>query len=106
MSIQATELLSYAKYFSPISHTLGRLRIRVNPALKNVVKDKKESDLKALIAQINGIKEVKLNLLLGSITILYDNEIFPKELWDDFLAQRNQEELANKINSVKKEINA
>lgn len=104
MSVNTDELLSYARYFSPISHTSGRLRIRVNPALKDVVKGKKESDLKQVIAQIDGIKEVKLNLLLGSITILYDDEIFPKELWDDFLAQRNQKELAKKINSIQKEI--
>lgn len=99
-----SDLLDFAKFFTPISHTKGRIRVRVKPEIKNLRSNFNSDQLGNLINQINGIKSFKLNPLIGSLTIFYDNEIFPQRLWDDFLNGQNSAELATFLNQKKDEI--
>ena len=62
------------------------------------------ASLDDMIAQINGIKNVKFNKIIGSVTIEYDHEIFPKNLWEDLLKGQNLEEISAKVNEVAKEV--
>ena len=52
----------------------------------------------------NNIKNVKFNKLIGSVTIEYDHEIFPKNLWEDLLKGQNLEEISTRVNEVAKEV--
>lgn len=80
-------------YLTLVHSSPGRLRVRVSRELKNRAGELSVEKADDIIAKIDGIKEVKFNSLIGSITILYDNDIFPKELWDDLLAGRNLEKI-------------
>ncbi len=62
------------------------------------------ASLDDMIAQINGIKNVKFNKIIGSVTIEYDHEIFPKNLWEDLLKGQNLEEISAKVNEVAREV--
>ncbi|CZE48545.1 HMA2 domain-containing protein [Campylobacter geochelonis] len=102
--LQNSEILEFAKYFSPISHTKGRLRVRVSPKIKELKSNIDESKIHSSIKNIKGIKELKTNLLVGSITIFYDHEVFPMRLWNDFLNGQNTDELREYLNLKAKEI--
>ena len=87
-----------------IALTNGRLRVRVSPKIKELSSSVNLASLDDVIAQINGIKNVKFNKLIGSVTIEYDHEIFPKNLWEDLLKGQNLEEISTRVNEVAKEV--
>ena len=105
MEITPQKIVEIASYFAVISHTKGRLRVRVNPKIKDEVSDVSLSDIETLPNKINGIKKIKINKLIASVTIEYNNEIFPKDKWDDLINGQNIDEVIEIIEKLKKEIN-
>ena len=105
MEITPQKIVEIASYFTVISHTKGRLRVRVNPKIKDEVSDVSLSDIETLPTKINGIKKIKINKLIASVTIEYNNEVFPKEKWDDLINGENIDEVVEIIENLKKEIN-
>ena len=101
--ITAEKLVELSKYFTTIHHIKGRLRVRVSSKIKEQSKDISISDIEELPQKIDGIKKIKINKIIGSITIEYDNNIFPKELWDDLIDGKNSQEVAQIINRLYKE---
>ena len=79
MKINHNDILEFHKYFSKISHSKGRIRIRVSPKIRELRDSVSEESLKAKIAAIRGIKEYKFNSLIGSLTIHYDESVFSKK---------------------------
>ena len=104
MDIKTQTLAQVASSFSMIAHTNVRLRLRVSPKIKELSSSVNLASLDDMIAQINGIKNVKFNKLIGSVTIEYDHEIFPKNLWEDLLKGQNLEEISAKVNEVAREV--
>jgi len=105
MEITPQKIVEIASYFTVISHTKGRLRVRVNPKIQNEVTDVSLSDIETLPEKINGIKKIKINKIIASVTIEYNNDIFPKEKWDDLINGENIDEVIEIIENLKKEIN-
>ena len=105
MEITPQKIVEIASYFTVISHTKGRLRVRVNPKIKDEVSDVSLSDIETLPNKINGIKKIKINKIIASVTIEYQNEIFPKDKWDDLINGENLDEVVKIIENLKKEIN-
>jgi hypothetical protein len=105
MEITPQKIVEIASYFTVISHTKGRLRVRVNPKIKDEVSDVSLGDIETLPNKINGIKKIKINKLVASVTIEYNNEIFPKDKWDDLINGDNIDEVIEIIEKLKKEIN-
>ena len=97
-------ILRLASYFTPIAHTPGRIRVRVSSEIKKEASNFDIKNLDGVIKQIKGIKNVKFNYLIGSVTIEYDQTIFAKELWDDLLAGRNIKVIAQTINELARDI--
>ncbi|MBE3606946.1 hypothetical protein CCAL13119_08390 [Campylobacter sp. RM13119] len=104
MDINLEILMQISSYFSKIAHTPGRLRVRVDPKIKDLSQSVNLGELDSVIAKINGIKNVKFNKIIGSVTIEYDNEILPKILWDDLLEGQNLDQISVKINNIAKEV--
>jgi len=104
MEITPQKIVEIASYFTVISHTKGRLRVRVNPKIKDEVTDVSLSDIETLPNKINGIKKIKINKIIASVTIEYQNEIFPKDKWDDLINGENIDEVVEIIENLKKEI--
>lgn len=105
MEITPQKIVEIASYFTVIAHTKGRLRVRVNPKIKDEVSDVSLSDIETLPNKINGIKKIKINKIIASVTIEYDNDIFPKDKWDDLIKGQNIDEVVEIIEKLKKEIN-
>ena len=104
MEITPQKIVEIASYFTVISHTKGRLRVRVNPKIKDEVSDVSLSDIETLPNKINGIEKIKINKIIASVTIEYQNEIFPKDKWDDLINGENIDEVVEIIENLKKEI--
>ena len=67
MEITPQKIVEIASYFTVISHTKGRLRVRVNPKIKDEVSDVSLSDIETLPNKINGIKKIKINKIIKCI---------------------------------------
>jgi len=104
LEIKSEDIVRIASYMSIIHHTKGRLRVRVSPKIKDEAGGVELKDIESLPAKINGIEKLKINKLMGSITIGYDSEIFPYELWEDMIAGNNIEDITQKVNKLYKEV--
>jgi hypothetical protein len=101
--ITITKILEMSAYLSKIHHVKGRIRVRVNPKIKEQAANIGLSDIESLPQKIEGIKAIKINKAIGSITVTYDNAVFPYELWEDLLSGQNTQAIAEVLNSLVKE---
>ena len=101
--IDSKKLIEIASYFSIVHHIKGRIRLRVDPKIKDLNSDITIEDIEDLPKKIKGIKSIKINKIIGSITVEYDNEIFTDQLWIDLVKSNNTEELIIMINELVKE---
>lgn len=104
MEITPEKLIQIASYFSVIAHTKGRLRVRVNPKIQSEVSDVSIDDIQNISNKINGIKKIKINKIIASVTIEYDNDIFPKEQWENLIKGENLDEVIKIITNLQKEV--
>lgn len=102
--ITAEKLIEVSSYLTLIHHTKGRIRVRVSKKIKEQSENITLADIEDIPNKINGIKKVKINKIIGSITIEYDNSIFPDSLWSDLLNQQNLDEIVKIINELSKEV--
>lgn len=102
--VSVEKILKISSYLTKVHHIKGRIRVRVNPKIKNESKEITLDDITSLPNKINGINTIKINKIVGSVTITYDNSIFPYELWEDLLAQRNLDKISDILNDLAKEV--
>lgn len=100
MEISPQLLIKIASYFTPISHTPGRLRVRISRDIKELTNNQNITNIDNIISEIDGIEDVKLNKIIGSLTIRYDPQIFAKNLWDELLEGKNLTHISQKINEL------
>lgn len=82
-------LVRLKKYLKIIHHTKGRIRLDINLGIKNE-KDLLEQDFNL---EIKGIQEVKINKILGKITINYDKDIILQDDINTLFASDDKEVL-------------
>lgn len=102
--IKSEDIIRVSKYFSKIHHIPGRLRIRVSSDIKQESSTVSVSDIENLSQQIEGILDIKINKIVGSITITYDKSILKPEFWEDLLTQNNIEKNQEILNNLAKEV--
>ena len=102
--ITTEEIIKIASFFSIIAHTPGRLRVRVNPKIKDSGGNITISDIENLPKKIDGIISIKINKIIASVTIMYDPNIFKPKLWEDLVKNENIEDLTILINKLAKEV--
>lgn len=102
--ITTEEIIKIASFFSIIAHTPGRLRVRVNPKIKDSGGNITISNIENLPKKIDGIISIKINKIIASVTIMYDPNIFKPKLWEDLVKNENIEELTILINKLAKEV--
>lgn len=103
--ISSQQLVDLSSYLSLIHHVKGRIRVRVSPKVKELnASGITLEDVEKIPQSIQGIKKVKINKIVGSITIEYDASVFPYELWEDLLHQRNLEKITEMINQLSKDL--
>ena len=102
--ITTENIVKIASFFSIIAHTPGRLRVRVNPKIKDSGGNITINDIENLPNKINGIISIKINKIIASVTIMYDPNIFKPKLWEDLIKNENIDELTLLINKLAKEV--
>ena len=102
--IKVENIIKIASYFSIIAHTPGRLRVRVNPKIKNEGGNITIEDIEALPQRIEGINSIKIKKIIASVTIIYDPVVFAPKLWEDLVKNENLDELTELINNLAKEV--
>lgn len=103
MAITAEKLIECGRYFSLVHHIKGRVRLRVSPKIKEQDGDVTIEEIESLPQKINGIKSLKINKIVGSITIEYDPTIFPPHLWDNLVQGKELDEIVTIVNTLSKE---
>ncbi len=102
--IKTEDIIKIASYFTIVAHSPGRLRVRVNPKIKNENSNISIEDIEQIPNKIKGIKNIKVNKVIASVTITYDANIFKPEVWEDLINKRNLEEITKIINNLAKEV--
>lgn len=102
--IKTEDIIKIAKYFTIIAHTPGRLRVRVNPKIKEEGGNISLQDIEDLPNKIDGIKSIKIKKIIASVTIIYEPNIFAPKLWEDLIKNENLDELTQLINQLAKEV--
>ncbi len=102
--ITTEDIIKIASYFTIIAHTPGRLRVRVNPKIKEAGGNIGFADIESLPQRIAGIKSIKIKKMIASVTIMYDPAIFAPKLWEDLVKHENLDELTQLINNLAKEV--
>ncbi|AOO66268.1 HMA2 domain-containing protein [Sulfurospirillum halorespirans] len=104
MNVTAEKLVELGGYFSIVHHIKGRIRLRVSPKIKEHKHHVGIEDIEALPARINGIKSIKINKMIGSLTVEYDHAIFPDHLWENLVKGEKLDEIITIIDQLAKEI--
>jgi hypothetical protein len=102
--IKTEDIIKIASYFTIVAHSPGRLRVRVNPKIKNENSNISIEDIEQIPNKIKGIKNIKVNKVIASVTITYDANIFKPEVWEDLINKRNLDEITQIINNLAKEV--
>ena len=102
--ITTEDIIKIAGYFTIVHHIDGRLRVRVNPKITNESSSISLKDIEDLPSKINGIKKIKINKIVASVTITYEPSIFAPSLWTDLIEGNNPDEITKLINKLAKEV--
>lgn len=102
--ITTEDILKISSYFSKIHHTPGRLRVKIDKAILDEVKNVSLDDITSLPSQVDGLKEIKVNKIMATATILYDALIFKPTLWDDLIAGENLDESVKVLNELQSQL--
>lgn len=66
-------------YVSLLHSSAGRLRLKLSKEIKSALSADEINKIANL--KIEGVNEFKVNKIVGTITILYDNNVLPESLW-------------------------
>ena len=102
--INTEDIIKIANYFTIIAHTPGRLRVRVNPRIKEEGGNISINDIEDIPNKISGIKSIKVKKIIASVTIIYEPSVFTPKLWEDLIKNENLEEITQLINKLAKEV--
>ena len=88
---KAKILSDVLKYISITHHSKGRLRLDVSSKIREL----KDIDPSCLddVFKINGIDEVKVNKILGKVTILYNADIINPSFLDDLINAKDETQI-------------
>lgn len=94
------DIENFAEYFSIVHHSSGRIRLRANLKLKNLLDKVGGDELNNFFEEAKAlpmIKNIKINKLIGSVTIEYDDKSFEPNLWDLWLRKKDSALVYDKI---------
>ncbi len=101
--IEKEKLQRLSKYLSIVHHSKNRIRLRVSLAITKEANDISLNVIDELPKKIDGINDIKINKLIGSITINYDSSVFASKLWDELVSGEFSDELLSKFDTILKD---
>lgn len=96
---KAEILAKILDYIKITHHSKGRLRLDISSKIRDV----KELEGQNFddVFNINGINEVKVNKILGKVTILYDAEVIEPNKLDNLINAKDKTQIANALKELK-----
>lgn len=91
LELSQDEIEKIATFFHIIHHSSGRIRLRVSKDFQRTVESIGEEKLLNLFESIKNlaiIKNIKINKIIGSVTIEYDKKMFEPKLWELWFNQK------------------
>lgn len=97
------EVKRFASFFHLIHHSPGRIRLRASKELKNALAEFGENKLLEgfeMIKNLPVVKDIKINKIIGSVTIEYDSKSFEPSLWELWLSQKESRAVYERLQEV------
>lgn len=97
------EVRRFASFFHLIHHSPGRIRLRVSKELKNALDEVGENKLLEwfdVIENLPMVKDIKINKIVGSVTIEYDSKSFEPSLWELWLSQKESRAVYERLQEM------
>lgn len=88
------DLIRLAPHTEVVHHIPGRVRIKILPSGFRMAQD---MDMDAMIQQIPGISQIRVNPVARSLVIEYDKNRLPYDLWEKMRQLRQQPELEMEV---------
>ncbi len=85
------DLMFLAPHTEVVHHIPGRIRLRILPSGLGAVG---KTDVKGMIGSIPGIVSIRINYIIGSVVIEYDQNRLPFSIWESLKDLRKRPELA------------
>lgn len=102
------EIEKIATFFHIIHHSAGRIRLRVSKEFQRKVESIGEEKLLNLFEGVKNlavIKNIKINKIIGSVTIEYDKKIFEPKLWELWFNQKESALIYERLQHIIKAAN-
>jgi len=96
--ITTEEINKVTKFFKITNHKNGKLNLKIDRAIINEEIGITLREIEALPTKICGLKSVKINAILATATIRYDETVFDPELWESLINSENMQEITSLIN--------
>jgi len=77
-----------------VHHVSGRVRLRVGPGLRDETDGLAPEQLMDLVSNLNGIDDVRLNPLAGSVVVQYDVGRVAPAVWETLVEGSDAEAVA------------
>ncbi len=91
------DLLSIAPHTEIVHHIPGRIRLRLKPSGLDVIR---RIDVESLMRHIPGIRNQRINPVVGSLTLEYDPARLPFTLWEQLGALRSRPEMKSQVETL------
>lgn len=98
--VTVDNVIEFGKYLTIIHHTKDRVRLRVDSGIEKSAQGLSVDTVYDLPQYIQGINKIKINKLVGSITVNYDSSIFAPSLWDEILKGNVSDEIRSNLTSL------
>ncbi|TQR60361.1 HMA2 domain-containing protein [Campylobacter troglodytis] len=103
LNFTVEELENFAQYFKIIHHVPGRIRLRASLKLKELFGKADSVKLDSFFEEAKNlpmIKSFKINKLIGSLTIEYDDKTFDPTLWELWLNKNDTKLVYERLSSL------
>ncbi len=91
------DLLLLAPHTEIVHHIPGRIRLRLKRSGLEVIS---RVDVEALMRSIPGIRNLRVNPVVGSLTVGYDENKLPYSLWERLGSLRTRPELKDQVEKL------
>ncbi|MCU0589680.1 MAG: hypothetical protein MUF52_16215 [Syntrophobacteraceae bacterium] len=88
------DLLLLAPHTEIVHHIPGRIRLRLGKSGLGVLA---RTDVETLLRHVPGIRSLRVNRLVGSLTLEYDESRLPHGLWERLAALRERPDLRGEV---------
>lgn len=97
------DIEKFAECFQLIHHSPGRIRLRASKVLKEMIEGADSAKVSQFFDSAKAlpmVKNIKINKLIGSVTIEYDSEAFEPKLWEIWLSGKNAVFVYERIQNI------